>query len=71
METITVREKSVYGNTHMYISDAYYGGLISHLTGKKTVTEKDLQCLSALGFQVSVHTLEGTIREIPAKSAQG
>lgn len=71
MQTITVREKSVYGNTHMYISDAYFSGLVSHLTGKKTVAEQDLQCLSKLGFRIEVLTLDGFNRIILPKSPQG
>lgn len=71
MTTITVREKSVYGNTHMYVTDAYFNRLISGLTGRKTVTEQDLQKLSGLGFTMEIWRLDGTVKTIQPTRPQG
>ncbi len=71
MATITVREKSVYGNTHMYITDAYFSRLISGLTGRKTVSARDLQLLSELGFTIVVHRLDGDVATVQPTKPQG
>ena len=41
-----------YGTNHMYVTSPEHAEAIAALTGKKTVTEKDIQALKALGFHV-------------------
>lgn len=45
--------KSVYGNTMIYVKDKKLAGVISNLTGRKTLTESDIINLERLG-----HTFE-------------
>jgi len=49
---VKVEMKSHYGSEHKYVvSD--HAEAIAALTGRKTVTDKDIQALKALGFQVT------------------
>ncbi len=52
MITISIKRKENYGTTHIYICDAVHADLVSQLTGKRTVSEKDLRALQALGIQI-------------------
>jgi hypothetical protein len=54
--TITVKEKSVYGNTLIYpvCNNAV---IFAQLIGKKTFTANDLDLITALGFELKLITL--------------
>ncbi len=53
---IIIKAKSVYGNTLYYVQgDA--GLYIGELTGKKTVTLKQIEALKQLGLDVEVYGL--------------
>lgn len=49
---ITLRRKSHYGNTFYYVFDSVKASHIQTLTGRKTVSESDMQALKALGFKL-------------------
>lgn len=61
MVTISVKRREVYGNALIYVCDPTHADVISGLTGKKTVSEKDLSLLKMLGVE---------IRDIDAEIAQ-
>jgi histone H3/H4 len=48
---IKVTLKTHYGADHLYVTSDH-AEAIAALTGKKTVTQKDILALKALGFQV-------------------
>ena len=48
--TIEVIRKDVYGNTLTYAADAAVQRSIQKLTGRKSLTDSDLQALKELGF---------------------
>lgn len=48
--TIEVIRKDVYGNTLTYVADAAVQRSIQKLTGRKSLTDSDLQALKELGF---------------------
>lgn len=50
-------EKEVYGNIHIYCSDAEQAKLLSKLTGKKTLNHQDLEALKGLGFGINLQKL--------------
>ena len=48
--TIEVTQKEVYGNTLTYVSDESVRNSIKKLTGRKTLTDYDIEALKELGF---------------------
>jgi len=48
--TIEVTQKDVYGNTLTYVADAAVQRSIQKLTGRKSLTDRDIQALKELGF---------------------
>jgi hypothetical protein len=48
--TIEVIQKDVYGNTLTYVADAAVQRSIQKLTGRKSLTDSDIQALKELGF---------------------
>jgi len=48
--TIEVTQKDVYGNTLTYVADAAVQRSIQKLTGRKSLTDSDIQALKELGF---------------------
>lgn len=52
MSKIQIRIQRNYGIDCLYIVDAEQAKLIRGLTGKKTVSEQDLESLKALGFKI-------------------
>jgi hypothetical protein len=51
--TIHVKVKSVYGNDLMYVVEPGKANLVRLLTGKKTVSKKDIYALRGLGIEVT------------------
>ena len=49
---IEIKHRDIYGNDLMYVCDPGLAAVISRLTGKRTVDNKDLECLKTLGCQV-------------------
>lgn len=50
MREIPVTQKDVYGNTLTYVADAAVQRSIQKLTGRKSLTDSDIQALKELGF---------------------
>lgn len=48
--TIEVTQREVYGNTLTYVADAAVQRSIQKLTGRKSLTDSDIQALKELGF---------------------
>jgi len=48
--TIEVTKKEVYGNTLTYVADESIRNSIKKLTGRKTLTDYDIEALKELGF---------------------
>tara|TARA_R110002124_G_scaffold236203_1_gene401488 strand:- start:1292 stop:1474 length:183 start_codon:yes stop_codon:yes gene_type:complete len=48
--TIEVERKEVYGNTLTYVADESVRNSIRKLTGRKTLTDYDIEALKELGF---------------------
>jgi hypothetical protein len=48
--TIEVTQREVYGNTLTYVADAAVQRAIQKLTGRKSLTDSDIQALKELGF---------------------
>ena len=48
--TIEVERKEVYGNTLTYVKKESVRNSIKKLTGRKTVTNYDIEALKELGF---------------------
>ena len=48
--TIEVTQKEVYGNTLTYVADESIRNSIKKLTGRKTLTNYDIEALKELGF---------------------
>ena len=48
--TIEVERKEVYGNTLTYVADESIRNSIKKLTGRKTLTDYDIEALKELGF---------------------
>ena len=48
--TIEVTQKEVYGNTLTYVADESVRNSIKKLTGRKTLTDYDIEALNELGF---------------------
>lgn len=48
--TIEVERKEVYGNTLTYVKNESVRNSIKKLTGRKTLTDYDIEALKELGF---------------------
>tara|TARA_R110001583_G_scaffold103163_13_gene250292 strand:+ start:22947 stop:23129 length:183 start_codon:yes stop_codon:yes gene_type:complete len=48
--TIEVTQKEVYGNTLTYVKEESVRNSIRKLTGRKTLTDYDIEALKELGF---------------------
>lgn len=55
--TIEVTQKDVYGNTLTYVADAAVQRSIQKLTGRKSLTDSDIQALKELGFTFRIKQL--------------
>lgn len=52
-QQITIKEKSVYGNTLLYpVCDK--ATIFANLIGKKTFTSNDLDLIAALGYELNI-----------------
>tara|TARA_S200002703_G_C3659948_1_gene202687 strand:+ start:107 stop:283 length:177 start_codon:yes stop_codon:yes gene_type:complete len=55
---IQIEIKNVYGNELIYITASETAKTIQKLTGRKTLTRRDIQAFKELGFTFSVYTPE-------------
>ena len=53
MTNIKTQPKTAFGRTLHYVTDPVQADALQNLTGKKTLTDRDLTCLQVLGFQVN------------------
>ena len=53
MTNIETQAKTAFGRTLHYVTDAVYADALQALTGKKTLTERDIVSLQMLGLQVN------------------
>ena len=53
MTNIKTQPKTAFGRTLHYVTDAVYADALQSLTGKKTLTERDIVSLQMLGLQVN------------------
>ena len=53
MTNIKTQAKTAFGRTLHYVTDAVYADALQSLTGKKTLTERDIVSLQMLGLQVN------------------
>lgn len=60
---IKVITKNVYGNDLLYVTSAH-AKWVSQLTGKKTVSESDIEALRELELSVEVIGADGLLREV-------
>lgn len=56
MQSITVKEKSVYGNVLIYPA-CDKANIFAGLLGKKTFTIRELDLIKALGFEIKLIAL--------------
>ena len=54
MQTIKVITKDTYGTKRLYVKTYNERKAIAKLTGKKTISEADIEALGLLGFTVKV-----------------
>ena len=59
--TIEVTQKDVYGNTLTYVADAAVQRSIQKLTGRKSLTDSDIQALKELGFTFQLKQVASTL----------
>tara|TARA_B100001093_G_C26569401_1_gene902290 strand:+ start:709 stop:891 length:183 start_codon:yes stop_codon:yes gene_type:complete len=59
--TIEVTQKEVYGNTLTYVADESIRNSIRKLTGRKTLTDYDIEALKELGFVLVLKQMTVTI----------
>ena len=59
--TIEVTQKEVYGNTLTYVADESIRNSIKKLTGRKTLTDYDVEALKELGFVLVIEQVEERI----------
>jgi hypothetical protein len=59
--TIEVTRKEVYGNTLTYVADESIRNSIKKLTGRKTLTDYDVEALKELGFVLVIEQVEERI----------
>jgi hypothetical protein len=53
MTNIKTQPKTAFGRTLHYVTDAVYADALQSLTGKKTLTDRDIVSLQMLGLQVN------------------
>ena len=53
MTNIETQAKTAFGRTLHYVTDAVYADALQSLTGKKTLTDRDIVSLQMLGLQVN------------------
>ena len=53
MTNIKTQSKTAFGTVRHYIVDPVQADALQTLTGKKTLTDKDIICLQMLGLQVN------------------
>ena len=59
--TIEVERKEVYGNTLTYVQKESVRNSIKKLTGRKTLTDYDIEALKELGFVLVINEKRKTI----------
>jgi len=59
--TIEVERKEVYGNTLTYVQKESVRNSIKKLTGRKTLTDYDVEALKELGFVLVINEKIKTI----------
>tara|TARA_R110001632_G_scaffold56732_2_gene138844 strand:- start:542 stop:724 length:183 start_codon:yes stop_codon:yes gene_type:complete len=59
--TIEVERKEVYGNTLTYVRKESVRKSIKKLTGRKTLTDYDVEALKELGFVLVINEKRKTI----------
>ena len=59
--TIEVERKEVYGNTLTYVKKESVRNSIKKLTGRKTLTDYDVEALKELGFVLAINEKRKTI----------
>ena len=59
--TIEVTQKDVYGNTLTYVADAAVQRSIQKLTGRKSLTDSDIQALKELGFTLKLKQVQASL----------
>ena len=59
--TIEVTQKEVYGNTLTYVKEESVRNSIRKLTGRKTLTDYDIEALKELGFVLVLKQMTVTI----------
>ncbi len=59
--TIEVERKEVYGNTLTYVQNESVRNSIKKLTGRKTLTDYDVEALKELGFVLVINEKRKTI----------
>lgn len=55
---IQIEIKNVYGNELIYVTASETAKTIQKLTGRKTLTRRDIQAFKELGFTFSLYTPE-------------
>ena len=53
MTNIKTQPKTAFGRTLHYVTDPVYADALQSLTGKKTLTDRDIINLQMLGLQVN------------------
>ena len=53
MTDIKTQDKTAFGRTLHYVTDPVQADALQTLTGKLTLTDKDIVCLQLLGLQVN------------------
>tara|TARA_B100000378_G_scaffold231631_1_gene196900 strand:+ start:672 stop:872 length:201 start_codon:yes stop_codon:yes gene_type:complete len=53
MTNIQTQPKTAFGRTLHYVTDPVLADALQTLTGKKTLTDKDITCLQMLGLNVN------------------
>jgi len=53
MNNIQTQPKTAFGRTLHYVTDPVQADALQTLTGKKTLTDKDITCLQMLGLNVN------------------
>jgi len=61
MMTIEVIRKEVYGNTLTYVKKESVRNSIKKLTGRKTLTDYDVEALKELGFVLVIEQVKERI----------
>ena len=52
MVTISIKRKENYGTSMIYVCEPEHAETVSQLTGKKTISEKDVEALKKLGVTI-------------------